>query len=547
MIRNSKVKEELDMKRKVLSLVLFITLCFVCTPSIAEDKFNPDDLRNFIKTEMKYRNVPAVAVLIVKNDLVIFSEGFGYRNVEKKLKVTPDTIFGIASVSKTFAALALGMLADDKKLDLDQPVRNYLPTFRMSDDYLTGHVTPRDMLSHRTGLPRHDLVWYDAGLTGEETTRRIRYLQPSYGLRERFQYNNLMYQASGCLMRKLSGKTWEEFVKTRIFMPLGMKSSNFSIEELKKYPDYAFPYSLNPDFALPYSMHIDSVKKFPEKLSDLDIKRIPFFKMTANGPAGAINSNLKDMAKWVRFHLAEGKVGSKQLIARETLLQMHSPQMVIPLDSVFKFLIYDETPTINYGLGWFILPYRGHYMVNHGGNVPGFTSLVSFMPKEKIGIVLLTNLTGTSLTYVLTFNIFDRLLGLEPIDWSKRLMKGERENWEKGKKAVVEAAKQQRKNTRPSHSLVDYAGHYSHPAYGTIIIGKEGKRLNIKFRGRTASMDHYQYDTFRVSDEDPDHLFVYNDVRNVTFLMNKNGDIDRLALPIQAGVDDIVFEKIAGK
>ncbi|TKJ45959.1 penicillin-binding protein [Candidatus Aerophobetes bacterium Ae_b3b] len=525
------------MKRKALSLVLFITLCFVGSASMAEDKFEPNDLRNLIKTEMRNWNVPAVAVLIVKNDKVIFSEGFGYRNVEKKLKVTSNTIFGIGSVSKSFTVLALGMLADEKKLDFDQPVRNYLPTFRMYDDYLTGHITPRDMLSHRSGLPRHDLVWYNAGLTAEETTKRIKYLQLSYGFRERFQYNNLMYQASGCLVRKLTGETWEEFVKKRIFMPLGMKSSNFSIEELQKYPDYA----------LPYSMNINSVKKFPEKLSDIDIKRIPFFKMTANGPAGSINSNLTDMAKCVRFHLAEGKVDGKQIIARETLLQMHAPQMVIPLDSVFKFLIYDETPTISYGLGWFIQPYRGHYMVNHGGNVPGFTSLVSFIPKEKIGVVVLTNMNGTSLTYVMTFNIFDRLLGLKPIDWGKRLMTGERENWEKKKEAEAEAEKQHRKNTRPSHPLVDYAGHYRHPAYGEIIIGKEGKRLNIKFRDRTVPIEHYHYDTFRISDEDPDHLLVYFDARNVTFLLNKNGDIDRLALPLQTGVDDIVFQKVARK
>ena len=523
------------MKRKALSLVLFITLCLVVSPSIAEEKFEPNDLRNFIETEMKNWNVPAVAVLIVKNDQVIFSEGFGYRDVEKKLKVTPNTLFPIASVSKSFTALALGMLADEKKLDFDQPVRNYLPTFRMYDDYLTGHITPRDMLSHRSGLPRHGLVWYNAGLTGEETTKRIRYLQPSYGLRERFQYNNLMYQASGCLVRKLSGRTWEEFVKERIFVPLAMKSSNFSIEELQKYPDYA----------LPYSMDIDRVKKFPEKLSDIDIKRIPFLEMTANAPAGGINSNLKDMAKWVRFHLAEGKVDGKQIIARETLLQMHTPQMVIPLDSEFKFLISDETPTISYGLAWFIQPYRGHYMVNHGGNVPGFTSLVGFMPEEQTGVVVLTNMTGTVLTYIITFNIFDRLLGLEPIDWSKRLMTWERENWEEKKEA--EAEKQQRKNTHPSHPLVDYAGHYRHPAYGEIIIGKEGQRLNIKFRDRTVPLEHYHYDTFRISDEDPDHLLVYFDVRNVTFLLDKNGDIDRLSIPLQTGVDDIVFQKVARK
>lgn len=294
-------------------------------------------------------------------------------------------------------------------------------------------------------------------------------------------------------------------------------------------------------------MNVNSEKKFPEKLSDIDIKRIPFFEMTANGPAGSINSNLKDMAKWVRFHLAEGKVDGKQIIARETLLQMHAPQMVIPFDSVFKFLISDETPTISYGLGWFIQPYRGHYMVHHGGNVPGFSAVVSFIPKEKIGIVVLTNMTGTSLTYTITFNIFDRLLGLTPIDWSKRLMMRERENSEKKKEAEAEDEKQQQKNTRPSHSLVDYAGHYRHPAYGEIIIGKEGERLNIEFRERTVPVEHYHYDTFRISDEDPNHLLVHYEVKNVTFLLNKNGDVDRLTLPLQTGVDDIVFEKVASK
>jgi len=186
-------------------------------------------------------------------------------------------------------------------------------------------------------------------------------------------------------------------------------------------------------------------------------------------------------------------------------------------------------------------------MVNHGGNVNGFSALVSFIPEDKIGIVVLTNMNGTSLTYTITFNIFDRLLGLEPIDWSKRLMRKEREGWEKKKEAEAEAEKQQRKNTRPSHPLVDYAGHYRHPAYGEIIIGEEGERLNITFRERTVPMEHYHYDTFRISDEDPDHLLVYNEVKNVTFLLNKNGDIDRLALSLQTGVDDIVFQKVARK
>jgi hypothetical protein len=156
-------------------------------------------------------------------------------------------------------------------------------------------------------------------------------------------------------------------------------------------------------------------------------------------------------------------------------------------------------------------------------------------------------MTGTFLTYTITFNIFDRLLGLKPIDWSKRLMMGERENWEKKKEVQAEAEKQQRKNTRPSHPLVDYAGHYRHPAYGEIAIGKEGEWLNIEFRDRTVPIEYYHYDTFRISDEDPEHLLVHYEVKKVTFLLNKNGDIDRLALPLQAGVDDIVFQKVTRK
>jgi len=214
--------------------------------------------------------------------------------------------------------------------------------------------------------------------------------------------------------------------------------------------------------------------------------------------------------------------------------------MAIKGDSPFKLFMFREMPIINYGLGWFIQPYRGHYLVHHGGNIDGFASLVSFMPQEKSGIVILTNMNGTQLPYVMTLNIYDRLLGYEQTDWSKRFMDRVSEEVKKKKEVSEKEKRGRKKDTQPTHPFEAYTGPYANPAYGLVIIGKEGDHLNITYKNKMGLLKHYQYDTFTPNIRYTSFSF---DMK-VTFRMNEKGDIDRILIPFEPGVDDIVFRKI---
>mgnify|MGYP001090432715 CR=1 FL=1 len=510
-------------------LILIIDLCLFSSPVYAKKKFNSEDFRNYVNREMKTWNVPGAAVCVIEDGKVIFSEGFGYRDVEKKLMVTPKTVFAIGSASKAFTSLTVGMLVDEKRLDWDRPIREYYPRLRMYDPYVTEHVTLRDALSHRSGVPRHDVVWPYEKMTRKEIVDRIRYLQPSYGFREVLQYNNFLYVLSGAVAGEVAGKSWEEFVKERIFTPLGMASSNFDVEESQR----------TPDFALPYGLKIKTPGEMPEKPTDVPVERVPFHQIQAMGPTGSINSNLEDMTKWVMLHLNEGKAGEKQIVSKEALREMHTPQMAIKENSPLKILMFKEMPIMNYGLGWFIQPYRGNYLVHHGGNIDGFSSFVSFMPEEKIGIVVLTNMNATWLPHVLTYNIYDRLLGFKEIDWSKKFMDRVSEEAKKKKEAAEKEEKERKKDTCPTHPFETYTGQYANPAYGLVIIGKEGDHLNITYKSKTGRLIHYHYDTFKAGIQ----YTVFTLDHKVTFQMNEKGDIDRLSIPLEGGVSDIIFKK----
>lgn len=515
--------------KTVILLILCVLVLSMLSPVYAADKFDAKDFRQFVNAEMQRWNVPGAAVLVVKDGKVIFSEGFGYRDVEKKLPVTPQTIFAIGSASKAFTALSTGILVDEGKLDFDKPVRNYLPRLRMNDPYVTEQITLRDMLCHRSGMPRHDLVWIYSGYSREKLLDILPYLQFSTGYRGKLQYNNFMFLAAGMTVGKVSGGTWEEFVQARIFDPLGMKSSNFSTNETQKGSNYAKPYKHD----------LTGLKDIPGKMSDYPRKLVPFNDIQNIGPAGSINSNLEDMEKWVLLQLNDGKAGDKQIIKPETLKQMHTPQMAETSDGEFKSMLFPEMPVMIYGMGWFVQPYRGHYMVHHGGNIDGFSAFVTFMPEEKIGIVVLTNLDGTSCPYVISYNIYDRLLGLKPIPWGDRFENMKREAAAKLKEAYQKAESERKKDTKPSHKLEDYVGEYTHPAYGTMKITKNGENLSFEYRIFKNNMIHQQYDTFITDSNQP-----FNNMGlQLNFLMNEKGDIDHLTIPIQEGVDDIVFVK----
>ncbi|MGE0128465.1 MAG: serine hydrolase [Blastocatellales bacterium] len=466
-----------------------------------------------ITDAMKKFEVPGMAIAIVKNKEVIYAKGFGHRDVEKQLPVTADTLFAIGSSSKAFTTFVLGTLVDEGKIEWDKPVRNYIPWFKLYDPSMTERLSVRDLVTHRSGLPRHDLVWYNNyGATRESLVRRLAYLEPSADLREKWQYNNLMYLTAGYLTEVITGKTWEDAVLDRVLNPLGMKRSNFSVSDSQKDSDFAQPYGKR----------------------DGKIEKLPFRSITNVGPAGSINSSVNEMSRWVIAHLNGGKLGDKKIAEAATVDDMHRPYMTTGASSEFPEIVGGE-----YALGWFVDTYRGHRRVQHGGNIDGFSANVVLLPKDGVGMVVLTNLNGTPLRDLITQVAADRLLKLSNIDW---ITQGA------GRRALAEQASKEGEKkkevtrvpgTQPSHKLGDYAGDYEHPGYGLLKVALREDKLEATFNNIATPLDHWHYDTFNGGKaKDP----TFGNMK-YSFQTDVNGHVARVAAQFEASVKEIVFTK----
>jgi CubicO group peptidase (beta-lactamase class C family) len=483
-------------------------------------KPNLGDFDDFVSQALREWKVPGAAVAVVQGDKVILLKGYGYRDLEKQLPVTPNTLFAIGSITKSFTVSALGMEMDEGKVDWDKPVRDYLPAFKMYDPVLTEQMMIRDLITHRSGLPRHDMVWYSSDFSREDIVRRLQYLEPNKPLRSTFQYNNLMFMTAGYIAGLLNGKSWEDTIRERIFTPLGMNGTNFSLKDTQSSPDFALPYRKGND-----------VKA--------EVKRMPFDEQCpdrcAIGPAGEINSSVADMSRYVLFHLNKGKVEGKALLSENNSIQMQTPQMVISGAPVYK----EESET-SYGMGFFISQYRGHKRVEHGGNLDGFSAEFAFLPDDRIGVIVLTNLDGTGLPSAIAYNVFDRLLGLDQVLWSQRYLQQEIKGRESEQEAKNKGYAPHKMDTHPSHELKDYVGDYGNPGYGIVSVDLDGSSFKLKINKISVSVAHLHYDVFQV----PDAPFDPFAKTKVSFFSDANGDISSLTLPLETNVKDIVFTRL---
>jgi CubicO group peptidase (beta-lactamase class C family) len=511
-------------KRIVNTAFIFVIVAVLLSgaPSLygkkAAAKVNLKGFTAFVEQQLKEWQVPGAAIAIVKDGKVIYARGFGFRNVEKKLPVTADTLFAIGSCTKAFTATILGILVDEKKLEWDKPVRDYLPDFKLEDSFASQQMTPVDLLTHRSGLPRHDLTWYGSSAAREELFKRLQYLEPSAGFRTTYQYNNLMFMTAGYMAGKIAGSTWEKLVQTKLFEPLGMKTSNLSVEDSKKSANFSLPYSKRDD----------------------KIAAVPFRNLDAIGPAGSINSSVNEMANWIILNLNKGKFGEKQIISERNLQIIQSPHMVTgrPL-SKYKELFYNC-----YGMGWGISAYRGHPVISHGGGIDGFSAHVSFLPRDNAGVVILTNSDqgGGALYSVIRYNVYDRVLGLSRIPWAKRFMEEE----EKDKAAAAKRKKKKDKNrkldTKLSHKLEDYAGTFKNPGYGTLTITAAGEQLKASYNNLVYTGTHYHYDIFQFSSD-----VMGGHKRKFVFHTDEIGNIQKVSVRFQIGVKPIEFIRIPEK
>ena len=467
---------------------------------------------DFVSNKLSESGVPGVAISIVKDGKVILSRGYGKRNIDQELPVTEDTVFAIGSSSKSFTSTAIGILVDEGKLSFDAPIKTYIPWFKMYDPIAADLVTARDLLCHRTGLPRHDHILTDAKLSRKEIVERIGYLQPSTGFRSKWQYSNLMFIAAGYLIEAVCGQTWEEYVHEKIFTPLGMTHSGFSVCNMQKYCDSSKPYG---------------------KVGS-DVFELTYANVETVGPAGAIHSNIKDMTNWMMLQLNKGIFTSKRIISKESIDQLHTAHMPCYEPSEWNC---NENKHSSYGLGWYVDSFRGHELIHHGGNVDGFSSFVSFMPEEKLGVVVLSNLNITHLPIALSYEIYDRLLGYAGKDWNKTIESNLASTLESFTATAIECSLPPRKEgTQPSHKLEEYTGKFKHPGYGVVHIQLENDMLKLSYGIFDTVIAHYHYDTFGF-----EAMLLF-----ATFHTNKFGKIDKLSIRLEMdpAVDDIMFSRI---
>jgi len=499
-------------KNIFFSLFIFNFLCSLLLAQKAAQNLNAEGFKEFITKTMEEWKVPGLGVAVVKDGSIVFSEGFGLRDIKRGLKITPQTLFPIASCTKTFTGVSLAVLADEGKLGWDMPIREYIPSLRFYDEYATNHITIRDLLVHRSGLPQHYRMYFNRDISRKEIIDRLRFLEPSKGFRECFQYANLNYVIAAYLLEQVTNMSWESFVQEKIFNALEMKSTNFSVSDSQKTEDYALPY----------------------REEDGKVKEIPFFDVNrmGMGPAGSINSNLVDMAKWIVFHLNRGKFKGRQIVSEESLQVTHTPQIVISGG------MSDELFYSSYGMGWVITSYRNHLMLSHSGGFDGFGCYVSLMPRDNLGCVVFCNKEGTFVPSILVSTVYDRLLGLSEISWNERM----KERMARSREAAEEPKKEDiyPQGLKPAHPLEEYCGRFEHPAYGILIIEKEGDQLKVTHNNLQSTLVHCYYDVFETKNKTFGQFKFF-------FITDENGAIDRIEVPFEPSVKNIVFKRMPEK
>lgn len=477
---------------------------------------NLDKLDALIEPMLRVARVPGAAIAVVASGKVVYAKGFGYRDLRSKKPLTADTIYPIASTTKTINATLLGMLVDEGRLEWDAPVQRYLPHFRLRDAVISARVTVRDLVTMRTGLPRHDWVWSGSSKTRAQLVEHIAHLDLSADFRRRFQYCNLTVTAAGHIAEVVAQRSWEALVQQRIFRPLAMRHTSV-----------ARPTRGNVTLCY----HEDAQRK---------LVRTNVRSSEATAPAGgSVHSTVGDMARWVLFNLKGGVLNGRRLIRTDVLGEIHAPQVVIG-DRPLAELPADAA----YAMGWMVDSYNGHKRVSHGGYLHDVNSSVMFFPGVDVGMVSFINFGCPRVAELINHSAFDVLLGLTPArtieqkmaDYEAKIEQTSRRN----------ASVPRVSGTRPSHPLGAYHGKYTHAGYGEIKIQRRGRKLFLKRNDLLLGLKHWHYDVW-VADDDrrwPIHQsHAFDRTRQIQFHLDTQGEIAALSMPMEPAVAPIRFAR----
>jgi CubicO group peptidase (beta-lactamase class C family) len=444
--------------------------------AVAAQRGPLSDLDGYVRAAMREWQVPGLAIAVVKNDSIVMARGYGVRQLGRPEAVDEHTVFAAASTTKAMTATALGMLVDEGRLHWDDPVIRHLRDFQLFDESATGEVTIRDLLAHRSGLPRGDLLWWASPYSRAEVVQRVRHLRPTSPPRTRFGYNNIMYVAAGEILEAASGATWDDFIADRLFAPLGMTRSSTSAHEAAGSGNTAIPH-----------LRIDG-----------RIRPIAWRSVDNLGAAGAVNSSAWDMAQWIRFNLRGGQAGERRLVSDSVTRITRTPHVDVRVDSSTDRL-HPRVTNRAYGLGWALQDYHGYRVLHHDGALDGMRTQVMMIPDLQLGVVVFTNFAPASLHVALAYRIIDDLIGAPSRDWSGELLAATRlrqlqrdREWKDYERARVTG-------TRPSLEPSRYAGVYADSMYGRMTVEENEGALVVRFGDAwEGDLEHWHFDTFRV-------------------------------------------------
>lgn len=461
----------------IITRAVFLNVSILLLSVVTFAQSSVEKFDKYVEAARKQWNVPGMSIVVVQDGKVIFSKGYGERELGKSEPVDADTLFGAMSTTKAMTAVALGILVDEGKVNWDDKVIKYLPTFRVADPYITNELKVRDLLIHNSGLGNADFLWaWTQDISPSEVVARMQYANSAYSMRSSFIYQNIMYLVAGQVIEKVSGMSWEQFMSERVFMPLGMKNTfpNLTISQNYKNRSSAH-YKIN-----------GSIEVIPEMPAD------------SIAPAGAVWSTANDIGKWVNFMLGNTTVNGKELIKPATLNEMFKPQAIVPAGQFYPTIALTKPHWMTYGLGWFQHDYRGEMINFHTGSLAGRTAIIGLMRDKNLGVYIFGNLDHAEVRHALMYKVFDLFaFGDDSRNWSaelKTLYDGREEDAAKR----MEAMKSKRVlNTRPSLSLSAYTGRYSDPFYGTVEIAQADGKLKAVFdKNLSAELSHWQFDTF---------------------------------------------------
>jgi CubicO group peptidase (beta-lactamase class C family) len=441
----------------------------------------PDPLLGFdaqVAQAVKDWRAPGFAIAVVKDGTLIFSKGYGVRELGKADPVDTHTLFAIGSTTKALTAASIGMLVDEKKLGWDDPVTKHLPWFALKDPTLTRELTVRDLLTHRAGLPSADFLWYGQANSPRTILEKIRLVDLAYPTRSSFIYQNVMYAAAGAVIEAVSGMPWERFIETRIFKPLAMTDSLVTAATLGSRGNRAEPHYL----------------------VDGSVARIENASVDGVAPAGSIWSGVDDMSKWMRLLLANGVASDgARLLSEATVSELFRPQAVVTKAAFYPTAQITKPNWTTYGLGWFQQDYAGVKVDFHTGSIDGMVAICGLIRSQGIGVYVLSNLDHAELRHAMMFTVFDRLLGRPARDWSaefRTLYQGLQ------KESEDEEAKEDARRipgTKPSLPLAAYAGTYADPLFGAVDVSLDpaDQSLHARYGGAfSGKLEHWNFDTF---------------------------------------------------